>query len=132
MGKNSALKIAGALAAVLWAQGGAVQAADLILYSPEPVADGNYDLTLPAVSAPNGKIEFYGGMVNPGGAGFRAAGALSLPVSDQFGLQLDVGVVGSAGGPIFGGAVHGFTRDPDNYLLGLTGAVARGRPARWA
>lgn len=126
MGKHSALILTGALAAVMWAQGGAAQAADLVLYSQEPVADGNYDLTLPAVSAPNGKIEFYGGLLNPGGAGFRAAGSLSLPVTDQFGVQLDVGVIGSASGTTFGGAVHGFTRDPDNYLLGLTGAVARG------
>lgn len=126
MAKFTALNVSGALAAVLWAQGGAAQAADLILYSPEPVADGNYDLTLPAVSAPNGKIELYGGMVNPGGPGFRAAGSLSLPVADRFGVQLDIGVVGSAAGPVFGGAVHGFTRDPENYLLGLTGAVARG------
>ena len=126
MGKYSALNITGALAAVLWAQGGAAQAADPIIYSPEPVSSGGYDFTAPAVSAPNGKIELYGGMVNPGGPGFRAAGSLSLPVTDQFGVQFDAGVVGSSAGPIFGGAVHAFTRDPDNYLLGLTGAVARG------
>lgn len=126
MGKYSALNLTGALAAVLWAQGGAAQAADPIYYSPDPIEEGSYDLALPAVSAPNGKIELYGGLLNPGGPGFRAAGSFSVPVTDRFGLQFDVGVVGSAAGPIAGGAIHAFTRDPTSYLLGITGAVARG------
>lgn len=123
MTKFSALNITGALAAVLWAQ--AAQGADF-MYSPVSVADDTYDLTLPAVSAPNGKIEIYGGLTNPGMAGFRAQGAISLPVGERFGVQIDGGLSMTGAGAVFGGAVHAFTRDPDAYLLGLTGAVARG------
>jgi hypothetical protein len=122
MGKYSALNITGVLASLLSAHG--VAAADFL--SPEPFVDQDVDLSLPAVSGPNGKYEIYLGPTNPGPLSFRAAGSFSLPVGDRFGLQFDGAVQGSGAGTLFGGAVHAFTRDPNSYLLGLTGAVVRG------
>jgi len=103
--------------------GFAAHAADLILY-PEPFADAPSDLTLPAVSGPNGKLEFaLGGITDPESAVFRAAGSFSLPVGDAFGLQADLAVQNFDGDWAVGGALHAFTRDPDAYLFGLTGGV---------
>jgi hypothetical protein len=101
--------------------GYAAHAADLILY-PEPFADAPVDLTLPAVSGPNGKLELaLGGITDPDTAVFRAAGSFSLPVGDAFGLQGDVAVQNFDGDWAVGGALHAFTRDPSSYLFGLTG-----------
>ena len=101
--------------------GYAAQAADLILY-PEPMAEAPVDLTLPAVSGPNGKLELaLGGITDPESAIFRAAGSVSLPVGDAFGLQGDVAVQNVDGDWAVGGALHAFTRDPNSYLFGLTG-----------
>ncbi len=103
--------------------GFAAQAADLIL-SPEPFADTPVDLTLPAVSGPNGKLEFaLGGITDPDNAVFRAAGSFSLPVGDSFGLQADVAAQSFGGDWSVGGALHAFTRDPNAYLFGVTGGV---------
>ncbi len=75
----------------------------------------------PAVSAPNGKLEFDAGALNVPAPGFlfRAAGSLTLPVSDSFGVQGDLVITSGPGGLGFGGAAHAFTRDPDSYLLGV-------------
>ena len=101
--------------------GYAAQAADLILY-PEPFVEAPVDLTLPAVSGPNGKLELaLGGITDPESAIFRAAGSVSLPVGDAFGLQGDVAVQNFDGEWAVGGALHAFTRDPNAYLFGLTG-----------
>jgi hypothetical protein len=123
VGKYSAFNITGVLATLLWIQSAA--AADLIL-SPEPYAEQDIDLVLPAVSGPNGKWELYLGPTNPGPMSFRAAGSLSLPVGDRFGVQLDAAASGSSAGWLAGGVIHGFTRDPDNYLIGLATGVVRG------
>lgn len=105
----------------------AAKAADLVLYSPQPLAQQDADLTLPAVSGLNGKWEFYVGPSSPGSFSARAAGSVSLPVGERFGVQLDAAVSGSSGGGwLAGGVAHGFTRDPDSYLLGLAGGVVRG------
>src|SRR5687767_9647750 len=127
MGKYSAYNITGVLAALFSMQ--TAVAADF-LTDPVLIEDQDLDLTLPAVSDINAKFELYGGFVNPGGFGGRAAGSLSLPVGDMFGLQFDGAVQASGAGTLFGGAVHAFTRDPSMYLLGVTGAVVRG-PAGW-
>lgn len=127
MGRLSVYNITGVLAALMTGQ--AAVAADF-LYVPEMIEDQDLDLTLPAVSDINGKIEFYGGFTNPGAFGGRIAGSLSLPVGDRFGLQFDGAVAGSSAGMLWGGAIHAFTRDPSQYLLGVTGAVVRG-PAGW-
>jgi hypothetical protein len=123
MGRNSGYYITGVLATVLWVQ--AVQAADFI-YDPDPIEEQDLDLSLPAVSDINGKIEFYGGFTNPGPLSFRALGSLSIPVGNDFGVQLDGGIHVSPSGNAFGGAIHAFTRDPSSHLIGVTGAVVRG------
>jgi len=76
---------------------------------------------LPAVSAPNGKIEFDAGMLTLPSAAFmgRAAGTLTLPLGDRFGIQLDLAGV-SAPGFTTSAALHLFTRDPASYLIGGT------------
>ncbi len=120
----SPYSITAALAAVLWAQNAV--AADLVLYSPEPVEQQNIDLTLPAVSGVNGKLELYGGAFHaPTSAAFRAAGSLSIPVGDAFGVQLDVSAQNTGAGFLYGGAIHAFTRDPMSYLVGVTAAAVR-------
>lgn len=104
------------------------KAADLVLYSPEPIADQDVGLTLPAVSGINGKIELSGGLlrVPPTNYGHvRLNGSLSLPVTDRFGVQGDLGIYNTPTGLGVSGAVHAFTRDPSQYLLGVTGAFVR-------
>ena len=76
---------------------------------------------LPAVSGLNGKIEFDAGALSLPAPGFmaRAAGTLTVPVGERFGLQADVSL-SSAPGFIVSGAVHAFMRDPASYLIGGT------------
>jgi hypothetical protein len=74
----------------------------------------------PAVSAPNGKIEFDAGALSiPSSFVGRVAGTLTLPVGDTFGVQVDASV-GTAGGMASSAAFHLFTRDPERYLFGGT------------
>lgn len=106
----------------------AARAADLIIYSPEPVADQAPDFTLPAVSEINGKLEIAGGFLRVPGTTLghaRINGALSIPVGDRFGLQGDAALFNTIGGVGAGGAIHAFTRDPSFYLLGVTAAAVR-------
>ncbi|WP_374619608.1 hypothetical protein [Devosia sp.] len=102
----------------------AAVAADLLILSPEPVSDQDIDFVLPAVSGPNGKLELDLGMVtDPANATFRAAGSVSLPVGDMFGIQADA-AIGSIGADwAVSGALHAFTRDPSSYLLGVTAGI---------
>src|SRR6218665_505581 len=103
-------------------------ASDLVLYTPRPMAEGDAGLTLPAVSGINGKIELSGGILRlpPNNYGHvRLNGSLSVPVTDRFGLQGDLGVYSTPTGAGFSGAVHAFTRDPSQYLLGVTAAAVR-------
>lgn len=81
---------------------------------------------LPAVSAINGKFEFDAGALTlptPGFAG-RAAGAITMPVGSEFGVQADFSAA-SANGATFGAALHVFTRDPASYLIGGTLGIMR-------
>jgi hypothetical protein len=74
--------------------------------------------TPPAVSAPNAKIGIFGGSID-GVHGWGVDGSVSVPLQQQWGLQID-GLGGSAGGASFWGvAGHLFTRDPRSYLLGV-------------
>jgi hypothetical protein len=103
---------------------GVAYSADLIIYDPEPMADQMVDLTLPAVSGPNGKIEFaLGGITDPDAAIFSAGGSFSMPLTHSFGLQADIGFSNTDSDWSAGGALHLFTRDPSLYLLGVTGGV---------
>ena len=93
------------------------------------IAGGARGEDLPAVSAPNGTIEFDAGVLSLPAPLFmgHAAGALTLPVGQRFGVQLDLGV-GVDGGQGFAtsAVLHGFTRDPQHYLIGgAFAAVAR-------
>lgn len=99
---------------------GSAHGADL-LFTDEPIAE--QDLMLPAVSGINGKWELDGGLFNPGGTGFRAAGSLSIPLGDRFGAQGDVMLTMSGSDFYLAGAGHLFTRDPSSYLLGVTAGV---------
>lgn len=107
MGASSALVIA------LMNQAPAVQAAD--------VADN----PLCAVSDVNGKVEIIGGYSEndavSGDALLGGLGSLSFPLGCDFGLQLDAGIIDELNQTTYGGAAHLFTRDPDSYLLGVTG-----------
>ncbi|HEY9011720.1 MAG TPA: hypothetical protein VIN06_11945 [Devosia sp.] len=106
---------------------GVAMAADLIL-SPQPMAEMDTGLTLPAVSGINGKIELSGGLLRipPTNYGHvRLNGSLSIPVGDRFGLQGDLAAYNTPTGIGVAGAVHAFTRDPDQYLFGVTGAFVR-------
>lgn len=101
-----------------------VQAADLVVYSPEPMGETDADFALPAVSGPNGKVELdLGWLTDPDSAIFRGGASFSLPVGERFGLQGDLAVGSFADEWMGGGALHAFTRDPSSYLLGVTAGV---------
>lgn len=80
----------------------------------------------PAVSAPNGKFDLIGGIVDADnsktdGVGL-AAGSYAIPLGHAYGLQID-GVAGVVDNDFVGGvAGHLFWRDPSVGLLGLTSA----------
>jgi hypothetical protein len=73
---------------------------------------------LPAVDGINAKIDGFGG----GGTGtngfYGTNGSLSVPLAQQWGLQLDGGVVSDAGISNYNLAAHLFWRDPSIGLLG--------------
>jgi hypothetical protein len=99
----------------------AALAADLIVDQPGVIVDNNAQL--PAVSGINGKWEFDPGLLTGGGL-VRAAGSVSIPLGDRFGVQADaMGTWTSTNGLVYSGALHAFTRDPERYLAGLTGGI---------
>lgn len=112
--KTSLLSASSALTIALMNQVPAVQAADVV--APDPLC---------AVSGVNGKIEAIGGYSEnddeDGDALISGLGSLSLPLGCTFGLQADIGVIDELDRTTYGGAVHLFTRDPESYLLGVTG-----------
>lgn len=77
-----------------------------------------------AVDGVNGKVEALGGTYAKNGL-YGVAGALSVPLTDKFGLQVDAGAgsfanrfLGTIGG-------HLFWRDPSKGLFGLYGDYSR-------
>lgn len=76
------------------------------------------DGTLPAVSAINGKMEAeFGSIAHVPLA--TAAGSLSVPFAERFGVQAD-GLAGRWNGDaLAGGALHLFWRDPFQALIGV-------------
>ena len=96
-------------------------------------ADVETTAALPAVSAPNGKVEIGGGWSDIDDLSsdevFRGGAAFSFPVGDMFGIQADLTVLDVFGDTTVGGAGHFFTRDPNSYLLGVYGGYVDGGPA---
>jgi hypothetical protein len=83
-----------------------------------------------AVSSFNGKIQAGAGYADvqdeDGDLAWEGVGSLSLPLGCMFGLQLDAGVREQLDDTQFGGIAHLFIRDPESYLLGVTGGVLDG------
>jgi hypothetical protein len=69
----------------------------------------------------NAKIDGYGGGGNHSNGFYGTTGSLSVPLAQQWGLQIDGGVVSGNGSAAEGGAGHLFWRDPS---IGLLGAFA--------
>lgn len=111
--KTSLLSASSALTIALINQVSAVRAADIV---NEPLC---------AVSGFNGKVQAIGGYSEndseDGGALISGLGSLSMPLGCDFGFQADVGVIDELDRTTYGGAAHLFTRNPDSYLLGVTG-----------
>jgi opacity protein-like surface antigen len=86
-----------------------------------------------AVSGFNGKLVGGAGYADrqdeDGSFAFEAGGSLSLPLGCLIGLQLDGGVSDKLDDTMFGGIAHLFIRDPESYLLGVTGGVIDGENA---
>jgi hypothetical protein len=108
-------------------------AADLVTKAPALVSN-------PAVSGVNFKIDGFGGWEDAsggiperdrsGGLG-GAAAALTVPLGERFGLQID-GMGGTWSGDAFWGAGgHAFWRDPNVGLLGVTGSWVRLDRGSW-
>lgn len=118
MGNKSFLVTTTFLSGLL-VSGLAVQAADI------------NSMSLPAVSAINGKIEFGAGWADTDY--FKSdelvygAGSISLPLGESFGLQIDGAAKNVFGDTFVGGAGHLFMRDPNSYLVGgIAGAADMG------
>jgi hypothetical protein len=95
----------------------AASAADLLGVPPVVVAAP----TLPAVSAPNFKLGAFAGDFDRE-FGYGVTGAFSLPLSHDWGLQID-GMVGGADSALFYGVGgHLFWRDPSRGLIGAYGS----------
>jgi hypothetical protein len=85
----------------------------------------DFSVAGPAVSALNGKLSAFGGVISDDEAAYGAVGAFSVPVGHSFGLQID-GMVGSADDDLFYGvAGHLFWRDPAVGLLGFYASYAK-------
>ena len=72
---------------------------------------------LPAVDGINAKIDGYGGDANHSNGFYGANGSLSVPLAQQWGLQLDGGVGSQGAIGSYAGAGHLFWRDPSIGLL---------------
>lgn len=111
--KTSLMSASSGLAIALMSQIPGAQAADVV---NEPLC---------AVSGINGKVEAIGGYSenndSKGDALVSGLGSLSIPLGCDFGFQADIGIIDELDHTTYGGAGHLFARDPDSYLIGLTG-----------
>ena len=84
-----------------------------------------------AVSAPNAKFDFSGGLLDVSPLEFdgRAAATFTMPVGHDFGLQADFAL--SGGGQNWALAGHAFTRDPSTGLFGAAIGAVR-TPSVWS
>jgi hypothetical protein len=73
---------------------------------------------MPAVDGINGKIAGYGGGENHSNGFYGTVGSLSVPLAQQWGLQLDGDLGSDSGIGYQRGATHLFWRDPSIGLLG--------------
>ncbi len=73
---------------------------------------------LPAVDGINGKIDGWGGGGNGTNGFYGGDASLSIPLAQQWGLQLDGFSASDGGISSYGGAAHLFWRDPSIGLLG--------------
>ena len=72
----------------------------------------------PAVSAINGKFEAIGGELNDSQL-WAAAGSVAVPISGQFGAQVDGILADYSASDTYGIGLHGFWRDPEVGLAGF-------------
>jgi len=79
---------------------------------------------LPAVDGINAKIDGFGGGGNHTNGFDGTSGSLSVPLAQQWGLQIDGGVGSDKGIGAYGGAGHLFWRDPSSGLLGAYGSYS--------
>jgi hypothetical protein len=77
----------------------------------------------PAVAPLNLKVTGAGTSTNDEG-GWFFGGALTAPVGERWGLQIEGGVAGNDVDTVTGVGGHIFTRDPASYLLGVFAAYA--------
>lgn len=77
----------------------------------------------PAVAAPNAKFDVSGGSVGLEAAG-AVAGSVSLPLAQNYGIQIDAAGMRGETTDKAGAAFHIFRRDPASYLVGVTGMAA--------
>jgi hypothetical protein len=80
---------------------------------------------MPAVDGFNAKIDGYGGGGNHISSLYGADGSLSIPLAQQWGLQLDGGVGSVNNSGTARGAGHVFWRDPSVGLVGAYGSYSR-------
>lgn len=76
----------------------------------------------PAVSNTNVKFTGLLGeaeVANTSGTAWSGIAALTAPLGEKWGLQIEAGASGFDGDSAFGGAAHLFRRDPDKYLAGI-------------
>jgi hypothetical protein len=94
-------------------------------------------MNLPAVSAINGKMDFGAGFSDASGIKSVEAlfgdAAITIPLGERFGLQADFGAARAFKTSAVGGALHLFTRDPGQYLVGAIGGYTdfKGGNAFW-
>jgi hypothetical protein len=92
-------------------------AADIVTKAPTS------PIFMPAVDGINGKFDAFGGEANRHGY-YGGTGSLSVPVSQQFGVQFD-GLAGSYQNAFLGAiGAHAFWRNPSQGLFGLYGSYA--------
>ena len=80
---------------------------------------------MPAVDGINGKIAGYGGGENGSNGFYGTSGSLSVPLAQQWGLQLDGNLGSDSGIGYYSGAAHLFWRDPSIGLLGAYVSYSR-------
>lgn len=78
--------------------------------------------SLPAVSGLNGKVDAYIGNFD-GESNGVVLGSLTMPVGKHLGVQFDVMQGRASGDDQQGIAAHGFWRNPEQGLIGLTAAL---------